>query len=119
MCPQTMSDAGPLCLASLARRGLSIFGGGIANGLIAGGPQLGTGAAVGAGLAVAGVGAAAAALTAGGVGAAGGAIGGAARAGAGVAGGTTTPLRARRMGGVPGPAGSAAHSPPLPRAPDP
>ena len=55
---------------------LSIFGPGIANGLIAGGPQLGAGAAVGTGLAVAGIGAAGAGLAAGGLGAAGGLIGG-------------------------------------------
>src|SRR5216683_2123656 len=107
----TIDDALTLILAALALLGLSIFGAGIANGLIAGGPQLGTGAAVGTGLAVAGVGAAGAALTAGGVGAAGGAIGGAARAGAGVAGGTTSAFRAGGMGGVAGAAGSAATSP--------
>ena len=95
--PPTIDDALTLILAALALLGLSIFGAGIANGLVAGGPQLGTGAAVGTGLAVAGVGAAGAALTAGGIGAAGGAIGGAARAGAGVAGAAgsaaTSPLR--------------------------
>ncbi|MDP2374523.1 P-type conjugative transfer protein TrbL [Reyranella sp.] len=109
--PPTIDDALTLILAALALLGLSIFGGGIANGLIAGGPQLGAGAAVGTGLAVAGVGAAGAALAAGGVGAAGGAIGGAARAGASIAGGTTAAFRAGGMGGVAGAAGSAATSP--------
>ena len=65
--PPTISDALTLILASLALLGLSIYGPGIANGLIAGGPQLGAGAAVGTGLAVAGFGAAGAGLMAGGV----------------------------------------------------
>ena len=60
--PPTISDALTLILAALALLGLTIFGPGIANGLIAGGPQLGAGAAVGTGLAVAGIGAAGAAL---------------------------------------------------------
>ena len=60
--PPTISDALTLILASLALLGLSIFGPGIANGLIAGGPQLGAGAAVGTGLVVAGFGAAGAGL---------------------------------------------------------
>src|SRR6204780_667254 len=74
--PPTISDALTLILASLALLGLSIYGPGISNGLIAGGPQLGAGAAVGTGLAVAGIGAAGAALAAGGAGAAGGIIAG-------------------------------------------
>ena len=49
--PPTIDDALTLILAALALLGLSIFGPGIANGLIAGGPQLGAGAAVGTGLA--------------------------------------------------------------------
>ena len=44
--PPTISDALTLILAALSLLGLSIFGPGIANGLIAGGPQLGAGAAV-------------------------------------------------------------------------
>ena len=83
--PPTISDALTLILAALTLLGLSIFGPGIANGLIAGGPQLGAGAAVGTGLAVAGIGAAGAGLAAAGVGAvgaAGGAMAGAARGGA-------------------------------------
>ena len=56
--PPTISDALTLILAALSLLGLTIFGPGIANGLIAGGPQLGAGAAVGTGLAVAGIGAA-------------------------------------------------------------
>jgi type IV secretion system protein TrbL len=85
--PPTISDALTLILAALSLLGLTIFGPGIANGLIAGGPQLGAGAAVGTGLAAAGIGAAGIAATAGGLAAAGGAIAGTARAGgaAGVA----------------------------------
>ena len=81
--PPTISDALTLILAALALLGLTIFGPGIANGLIAGGPQLGAGAAVGTGLAVAGIGAAGAGLAAGGAGAAGGMIAGTARGGRG------------------------------------
>ena len=74
--PPTISDALTLILAALSLLGLTIFGPGIANGLIAGGPQLGAGAAVGTGLAAAGIGAAGIAATAGGLAAAGGAIAG-------------------------------------------
>ena len=88
--PPTISDALTLILAALSLLGLTIFGPGIANGLIAGGPQLGAGAAVGTGLAAAGIGAAGIAATAGGLAAAGGAIAGTARAGASVAGDVTT-----------------------------
>ena len=98
--PPTISDALTLILAALALLGLTIFGPGIANGLIAGGPQLGAGAAVGTGLAVAGIGAAGAALAAGGVGAAGGAIAGTARGAASVAGGATAAYRAGGLSGV-------------------
>ena len=44
-----------LALASVTLLGLSIFGPGIASGLVSGGPQLGAGAAVGTGLAVGGM----------------------------------------------------------------
>jgi type IV secretion system protein TrbL len=98
--PPTISDALTLILAALALLGLTIFGPGIANGLIAGGPQLGAGAAVGTGLAVAGIGAAGAGLAAGGVGAAGGMIAGTARGGAAVAGGATAAYRAGGLSGV-------------------
>jgi len=53
-----IEDALTIALASLTLLGLSIFGPGIANGLISGAPQLGAGAAVGTGLAAAGIGAA-------------------------------------------------------------
>src|ERR1700733_12130626 len=60
--PPPISDALTLILAALALLALTIFGPAIANGLIAGGPQLGVGAAVGTGMAVAGIGAAGGAL---------------------------------------------------------
>jgi type IV secretion system protein TrbL len=108
--PPTISDALTLILASLALLGLSIYGPGIANGLIAGGPQLGAGAAIGTGLAVAGFGAAGAGGV-GAIGAAGSAVAGAARGGASIAGAATTAYRAGGMSGVAEAAGSAAMSP--------
>ncbi|MEM7643877.1 MAG: P-type conjugative transfer protein TrbL [Pseudomonadota bacterium] len=50
----TIEEAMAIVLAALALLALGIFGPGIANGLISGGPQLGAGAAVGTGLAVGG-----------------------------------------------------------------
>jgi len=91
--PPTITDALTLILAALSMLGLTIFGPGIANGLIAGGPQLGAGAAVGTGMAVAGVGFAGASLAAGGIGAAGSAIAGAARTSASVVGAAATAFR--------------------------
>jgi type IV secretion system protein TrbL len=95
--PPTISDALTLILASLSLLGLSIFGPGIANGLIAGGPQLG------------------AALAVGGIGAAGGAVAGTARAGAAVAGGASAAYRAGGLSGV-AKAGVSAAASPLRRA---
>jgi type IV secretion system protein TrbL len=68
-----------IALAALSLLGLAIFGPGIANGIVSGGPQLGAGAAAGTALAAGGalVGGAAAARL--GVGAAGSAIGAAGR----------------------------------------
>ena len=91
--PPTITDALTLILAALSMLGLTIFGPGIANGLIAGGPQLGAGAAVGTGMAVAGIGFAGASLAAGGIGAAGSAIAGGARSGASVVGAAATAFR--------------------------
>jgi type IV secretion system protein TrbL len=113
--PPTINDALTLILAALALLALSIFGPGIANGLIAGGPQLGAGAAVGTGLAVAGIGAAGSGLAAGGLGAAGGLIGGTARGAASVAGGASAAFRASGPGGV-AEAAAATVSSPLRRA---
>jgi type IV secretion system protein TrbL len=109
--PPTIDDALTLILAAPSLLGLSIFGPAIANGLIAGGPQLGAGAAVGTGLAVAGIGAAGVGLAAGGLGAAGGAIAGTARAGASVAGGATAAHRAGGLAGVAEASASTAASP--------
>jgi type IV secretion system protein TrbL len=100
--PPTIDDALTLILASLALLGLSIFGAGIANGLVAGGPQLGAGAAVGTGMAVAGVGVAGASVAAAGAGGVGG---------AGVAGSATAAFRTGGVGGIASAAGTAATSP--------
>jgi type IV secretion system protein TrbL len=80
----TIEDAMSMVLAALSLLGLGIFGPGIANGIVSGGPQLGAGAAVGTGLAAGGV--VAAGVAGGGlaVGAAGGALAGAARGSASV-----------------------------------
>ena len=45
-----IDDAMAIVLAALSLLGLGIFGPGIANGIVSGGPQLGAGAAVGTGL---------------------------------------------------------------------
>jgi type IV secretion system protein TrbL len=77
-----IEDAMAQVLAALALLGLGIFGPGIANGIVSGGPQLGAGAAVGTGLAAGGVAIAGAGLAAGSAGAlAGGARGTATLAG--------------------------------------
>src|ERR1700737_2401362 len=70
----TIENAMALVLAALSLLGLGIFGPGIANGIVSGGPQLGAGAAVGTGLAAGGAIVAGATLAAGGAGLAGGAI---------------------------------------------
>ena len=92
----TITDALALVLGALSLMGLSIFGPGIATGLVSGAPQLGAGAAVGTGLAVAGIGAAGVMGARAGLGGAAGAIGGggrvataAARGGAYLAGSTS------------------------------
>jgi type IV secretion system protein TrbL len=113
--PPTINDALTLILASLSLLGLSIFGPGIANGLIAGGPQLGAGAAVGTGLAAAGLGAAGAVATAGGLRTVGSLASGAAHAGASVAGGASAAYRAGGLAGV-AQAGISAATSPLRRA---
>jgi type IV secretion system protein TrbL len=89
----TIQDAMTLVLAALSLLGLGIFGPGIANGLVSGGPHLGAGAAVGTGLAAGGIVAAGAGLAAGGAGLAGGALAGAARGGSSLFSGSTAALR--------------------------
>src|SRR6202140_3476447 len=68
----TIEDAMSMVLAALSLLGLGIFGPGIANGIVSGGPQLGAGAAAGTGLAAGGVVAAGVAGAGMGAGAAGG-----------------------------------------------
>ncbi|WP_375778621.1 P-type conjugative transfer protein TrbL [Bradyrhizobium sp. ma5] len=111
----TIEDAMTLVLAALSLLGLGIFGPGIANGLVSGGPQLGAGAAIGTGLAAGGVAAAGAGLAAGGAGLAGGAIAGAARGGSSVLSGATAAYRSGGLAGV-AEAGSSAAMSPLRRA---
>jgi type IV secretion system protein TrbL len=81
----TIEDAMSIVLAALSLLGLGIFGPGIANGIVSGGPQLGAGAAVGTGAAAGGVVAAGVAGAGLAAGAAGGALAGAARGSASVA----------------------------------
>ncbi|MBS7541389.1 P-type conjugative transfer protein TrbL [Ancylobacter lacus] len=89
----TIDDAMAIVLAALSLLGLGIFGPGIANGLVSGGPQLGAGAAIGTGLAAGGMaaagGAAIGAVASGGAALARGAAA-AARGGAALAGGAST-----------------------------
>lgn len=103
----TIEDAMTLVLAALSLLGLGIFGPGIANGLISGGPQLGAGAAIGTGLAAGGV----IAAGAGGAGLAGGAIAGAARGGGAVFSGASAAYRSGGLAGVAEAGGSAVMSP--------
>src|SRR5580692_7898615 len=81
----TIEDAMSMVLAALSLLGLGIFGPGIANGIVSGGPQLGAGAAVGTGVAAGGVVAAGVAGAGLAAGAAGGMLAGAARGSASVA----------------------------------
>src|SRR5229473_1837493 len=91
----SIDDTMAMVLAALSLLGLGIFGPGIANGLVSGGPQLGAGAAVGAAAAGGGAG-----MAAGGLAAAVGVAAGAARGGAALAGGVTTAYRAGGASGV-------------------
>ncbi len=122
----SIDDAMAVVLAALSLLGLGIFGPGIANGLVSGGPQLGAGAAVGTGLAVGGAalaagGAAGLAVKGGGAAISGG--GAAVRGGAAAAGAASSTYSlgslgqsgaagvASGLGGVARAAGSAAVSP--------
>jgi type IV secretion system protein TrbL len=119
----TIEDAMTIVLASLCLLGLGIFGPGIANGIVSGGPQLGAGAAAGTALAAGGVlaGGVAGARLAAGAGAsaiAGAATGGSRVAGAasgayalGSAGKTGAGAVASGLSAVGQAAGSAAMSP--------
>src|SRR5215510_3209587 len=90
----TIDNAMALVLGALSLLGLGIFGPGIANAIVSGGPQLGAGAAIGTGLAAGGTIVAGAGLAAGASGLAGGAIAGGARAATTVASGTASAYRA-------------------------
>ena len=99
----SIDDAMAMVLAALSLLGLGIFGPGIANGLVSGGPQLGAGAAVGAAAAGGGVvaaGLAGAGMAAGGLAAASGMAAGVARGSAALAGGSTAAYRAGGATGV-------------------
>jgi type IV secretion system protein TrbL len=85
----TIESAMSMVLAALSLLGLGIFGPGIANGIVSGGPQLGAGSAIGTGVAAGGVVAAGAAGVGLAAGAAGGALAGAARGSASVAAATS------------------------------
>jgi type IV secretion system protein TrbL len=111
----TIEDAMTLVLAALSLLGLGIFGPGIANGIVSGGPQLGAGAAVGTGLAAGGVVAAGVAGAGLAAGAAGGALAGAARGGASLVSGAASAYRAGGMSGV-AEAGASSVISPLRRA---
>jgi type IV secretion system protein TrbL len=92
----TIESAMSMVLAALSLLGLGIFGPGIANGIVSGGPQLGAGAAIGTGVAAGGVVAAGVAGAGLAAGAAGGALAGAARGSASVvaaASNIASPLR--------------------------
>jgi type IV secretion system protein TrbL len=104
----TIEDAMSLVLAALALLGLGIFGPGIANGIVSGGPQLGAGAAVGTGLAAGGIVAAGAAGASMGA----GALAGAARGSASVAAAASAPFRSGGIAGVGRVGGSAMASSP-------
>ncbi len=108
----TLANAASVILGSLAIFALSIFGPGIATGLVSGAPQLGAGAAVGTMAAVAGgavAGGAAGAATARGAAMA---TSGAVKAGASMAGGTQAGFALGKMasgaGGVKGAVAGAA-----------
>ncbi len=107
----SIGDAMAIVLAALSLLGLGIFGPGIANGIVSGGPQLGAGAAVGTALAAGGVMAAAGAAAGLAVGGGVGALAGAARGGASLAGGASAAYQSGGAMGVARAAGSAAASP--------
>ncbi|UFZ02642.1 P-type conjugative transfer protein TrbL [Bradyrhizobium ontarionense] len=95
----TIESAMTLVLASLSLLGLGLFGPGIANGLVSGGPQLGAGSAAGTSLATGGLVVAAAGAAAGTVGLAGGAIAGSGRAATALRSGASA-LRGGSAGGA-------------------
>jgi type IV secretion system protein TrbL len=107
----TIENAMAMVLAALSLLGLGIFGPGIANGIVSGGPQLGAGAAIGTGLVAGGVVAAGAAGAGLAAGAAGGTLAGAARGSASVAAGASATHRAGGISGAMQTGSSAVASP--------
>ena len=119
----TIDEAMAIVLAALSLLGLGIFGPGIANGIVSGGPQLGAGSAVGTSLAAGGMIVAGGALAARGGSAALAAGSGAARGSGALAGGAATSYSlgssgqsgasgvAAGLGGVARAAGGAMTSP--------
>ncbi|WP_315769876.1 MULTISPECIES: P-type conjugative transfer protein TrbL [unclassified Bradyrhizobium] len=106
--PPTIESAMTLVLGALALLGLGIFGPGVANGLVSGGPQLGAASAAGSGLAAGGLAVAGAGLIAGGAGLASAAATGAGRGASALSGGV---VRALRSGGEPSPSEVSGASP--------
>jgi type IV secretion system protein TrbL len=100
----TVEQVMAIALAALTLLGLGIFGPGIANGIVSGGPQLGAGAAAGTALAAGATIAGGAAVAGLAGGAAAGAIGGTAMGGARTAGAASTAYQA----GAAGKSGGAA-----------
>ncbi|MGY3449852.1 P-type conjugative transfer protein TrbL [Bradyrhizobium sp. USDA 4353] len=96
--PPTIDSAMALVLASLSLLGLGLFGPGIANGLVSGGPQLGAGSAAGASLAAGGLVVAGAGLAAGAAGFGGAALSGSAKAAASLRSGVSSVLRGGMTG---------------------
>ncbi|WP_315807209.1 MULTISPECIES: P-type conjugative transfer protein TrbL [unclassified Bradyrhizobium] len=106
--PPTIESAMTLVLGALALLGLGIFGPGIANGLVSGGPQLGAASAAGSGLAAGGLAVAGAGLIAGGAGLASAAATRSGRGASALGGGV---VRALRGGGEPSPSEASVASP--------
>jgi type IV secretion system protein TrbL len=107
----TIESAMSMVLAALSLLGLGIFGPGIANGIVSGGPQLGAGAAIGTGVAAGGVVAAGVAGAGLAAGAAGGTLAGAARGSTSVAAGASATHRAGGISSVVQAGGSTTTSP--------
>lgn len=113
----TLEEVLAMALAALTMLGLSIFGPGIASGLVSGAPQLGVGAAVGTGMVVGGMAMAAAGAAQMAAGAASGVsfggMGGGAAGAAGAGGGRLPPPG----GGPAPPSGGGPSGPPRPPTP--
>ncbi|AYV47541.1 P-type conjugative transfer protein TrbL [Caulobacter flavus] len=113
----TLEEVLAMALAALTMLGLSIFGPGIASGLVSGAPQLGVGAAVGTGMVVGGMAMAAAGAAQMAAGAASGVsfggMGGGAAGAAGAGGGRLPPP----SGGPAPPSGGGPSGPPGPPTP--